>query len=70
MVAAVSHFRRYGGDITVASQPGVGTRFKVWLYCEPTITEDAETIAEQLHDFEHQEAACGHLESTDGSGHC
>ena len=62
--------RRYGGDITVASQPGVGTRFKVWLYCEPTITEDAETIAEQLHDFEHQEAACGHLESTDGSGHC
>ena len=62
--------RRYGGDITVASQPGVGTRFKVWLYSEPTITEDAETIAEQLHEYEHQEAPCGHLESTGDSGHC
>lgn len=62
--------RRYRGDITVASQPGIGTRFKVWLYSEPTITEDAETIAEQLHEYEHQKAPCGHLESTGDSGHC
>lgn len=41
--------RRYGGNITVSSQPGVGSQFRVWLLCQPQLTEDAETIAEQLH---------------------
>ncbi len=44
--------RRYGGDITVASRPGVGTRFEVWLKSKPEIIEDAESIAEQLRTFE------------------
>ncbi len=44
--------RRYGGDITVASELGVGTRFQLWLRTEPQLIEDAETIAEQLHAIE------------------
>ena len=47
--------RRYGGNITVSSQPGVGSEFKVWLRSEPKMTEDAETIAEQLHAVEQHE---------------
>ena len=47
--------RRYGGNITVSSQPGVGSRFNVWLRREPKMTEDAETIAEQLHAVENHE---------------
>ncbi len=46
--------RRYGGDITVASELGVGTRFQLWLRTEPQLIEDAETIAEQLHAIEAQ----------------
>ena len=41
--------RRYGGNITVKSGPGSGTVFTIWLLAEPQLTEDAETIAEQLH---------------------
>ncbi|MCP5306312.1 MAG: cache domain-containing protein [Chromatiaceae bacterium] len=55
--------RRYGGDITVTSQPGVGTQFKVWLRAEPTIVEDAETIAEQLRSFEAGEPGADNPES-------
>ena len=55
--------RRYGGDITVASQPGVGTRFTVWLHTEPELIEDAETVAEQLYAVEKQDGAGGRLES-------
>ena len=44
--------RRYGGNITVMSTPGVGSQFKVWLLSQPQLIEDAETIAEQLHDAE------------------
>ena len=55
--------RRYGGDITVASRPGVGTRFKVWLKTEPDIIEDAESIAEQLQAFEAEGEAFDGLDS-------
>jgi two-component system NtrC family sensor kinase len=41
--------RRYGGAITVESHPGQGACFQIWLLREPRLTEDAETIAEQLH---------------------
>ncbi len=44
--------RRYGGNITVHSQPGEGAEFRVWLLQEPVLTEDEETIAEQLHAIE------------------
>ena len=55
--------KRYGGDITVASQPGVGTRFKVWLKTQPEIIEDAESIAEQLQAFEAGEEPFDGLDS-------
>ncbi len=55
--------RRYGGDISVASRPGVGTRFKVWLKTEPEIIEDAESIAEQLQAFEARGEAFDRLDS-------
>jgi two-component system NtrC family sensor kinase len=44
--------RRYGGDITVTSEPGRGTRFQIWLHTEPRIIEDAETFEEQLREAE------------------
>lgn len=40
--------RRYGGYITVESEYGKGTCFKVWMLSEPKILEDDEAIAEQL----------------------
>lgn len=40
--------RRYGGNITVSSQPGVGSRFTVWLLQQPQLTEDDQTLAEHL----------------------
>ena len=62
--------RRYGGDITVASKRGEGSRFSVWLRHEPQMTEDAQTIAEQLHAHEKQDRACAELESADDAGAC
>ena len=44
--------RRYGGNIEVASKPGGGTVFTISLLTEPQLTEDAETIAEQLQTAE------------------
>ncbi|MCB1800285.1 MAG: cache domain-containing protein [Gammaproteobacteria bacterium] len=41
--------RRYGGNITVQSKPGVGTDFQIWLLAEPQFTDDAETLVAQLH---------------------
>lgn len=44
--------RRYGGNITVASTPGSGAEFYVWLLTEPVLVADEETISEQLHELE------------------
>lgn len=44
--------RRYGGNITVESEPGVGADFYVWLLAEPVLVGDEETISEQLHEIE------------------
>lgn len=44
--------RRYGGSITVESEPGAGAEFYVWLLSEPVLVGDEETISEQLHGFE------------------
>lgn len=41
--------RRYGGNITLASSPGAGACFTVWLLSEPVMASDEETIEEQLH---------------------
>lgn len=40
--------RRYGGRIRVASRPGEGALFTVWLLRVPEYQEDEQTIAEQL----------------------
>jgi len=44
--------RRYGGNITVESEPGTGAEFYVWLLAEPVLVGDEETISEQLQEFE------------------
>ncbi len=44
--------RRYGGNITVKSTPGLGAEFTIWLLCEPELVEDEATITEQLHAIE------------------
>ena len=44
--------RRYGGNITVESEPGAGAEFYVWLLAEPVLVGEEETIAEQLHELE------------------
>ena len=49
--------RRFGGDITVESQKGLGSRFILWLRTEPEIIEDAEALAEQLHACEKPDSA-------------
>ncbi len=49
--------RRYGGDITVSSQRGIGSRFTVWLRSEPEMVEDAGTINAQLEAYDRPEIA-------------
>jgi two-component system NtrC family sensor kinase len=44
--------RRYGGSITVESQPSEGAELYVWLLSEPVLVTDEETISEQLHEIE------------------
>ncbi|MCB1758249.1 MAG: cache domain-containing protein [Gammaproteobacteria bacterium] len=44
-----SIIRRYGGNLTVSSTPGEGSRFSIWLLDEPQMVEDEETIIAQLH---------------------
>jgi two-component system NtrC family sensor kinase len=46
--------RRYGGDITVESLPGEGSRFTVWLRSEPLIVDDTEEVAAQVQAAEAQ----------------
>jgi len=41
--------RRYGGNISVESEPGKGTIFSIWLQQNAQIIEDDVAIAEQLH---------------------
>jgi two-component system NtrC family sensor kinase len=43
--------RRYGGTITVASEPGVGAEFTVHLLSEAEFVEDEETLVEQLRAY-------------------
>ncbi len=43
-----SLLRRYGGVITVASKPGEGALFTLYLLQEPEFHEDEETLMEQL----------------------
>jgi len=49
--------RRYGGDITVSSQRGIGSRFTIWLRSEPEMVEDAGTINAQLEAYDRPEIA-------------
>lgn len=44
-----SLIRRYGGNITVNSTPGIGSEFKIWLLSKPEMVEDETTIREQLN---------------------
>ncbi len=44
--------RRYGGNLTVRSKPGEGSRFSVWLLSEATLVADEEALAEQLRSLE------------------
>ncbi len=41
--------RHYGGNITVQSRPGKGTRFSVWLLKRARLLDDEAALAEQLH---------------------
>ena len=47
---SISHglIRRYGGNITLDSSVGQGTELTVWLLCEPQLSDDDATLAEQL----------------------
>ncbi len=47
---SISHglIRRYGGNITLDSSIGEGAAFSVWLLCEPQLSDDDTTLAEQL----------------------
>lgn len=43
-----SLIHRYGGNISVSSQPGKGTVFTIWLLLKPKILEDERELLEQL----------------------
>ncbi|MGA7801660.1 MAG: cache domain-containing protein [Gammaproteobacteria bacterium] len=42
--------RRYGGQLTVASQEGKWTRFEIFLHREPVYTDDEEALMERYVD--------------------
>ncbi|MBT2972149.1 MAG: hypothetical protein B6D72_05005 [gamma proteobacterium symbiont of Ctena orbiculata] len=44
--------KKYGGDISVRSDPGRGSLFSVWLLEEPDLTEDEAALMEQFHSVE------------------
>ncbi len=47
-----SIIRQFGGNITVESGPGKGTKFSVWILKEPEFMSDEESIAAQLASIE------------------
>jgi len=44
--------RRYGGDITVASEPGRGTMFEVRLLVDPEVVDDIGSYEQQIYTLE------------------
>jgi two-component system NtrC family sensor kinase len=49
--------RRYGGDITVSSEPGRGTVFEVRLLANPEVVEDVGSFEQQMYTLENQQDA-------------
>ena len=49
--------RRYGGDITVSSEPGRGTTFEVRLLADPEVVDDVVSFEQQLHTLENRQHA-------------
>jgi two-component system NtrC family sensor kinase len=49
--------KKYGGDISVRSDPGQGTLFSVWLLEEPDLKEDEAALMEQINSVEEELAA-------------
>jgi two-component system, NtrC family, sensor kinase len=43
-----SLMRHYGGKITVRSEEGQWTEFRVWILAEPEFVEEEETLMEKL----------------------
>ena len=48
--------RRYGGNITVESQLGKGSRFSIWLLTVPELIDDETMLSEQLQSYEEEAA--------------
>ena len=44
--------KRYGGNITVESNPGKGARFQVWLLSEPQFSKNDNALIERLRSIE------------------
>lgn len=52
LTVSYSLIRRYGGNLTVESELGKGTEFRLWIREHPRFMEDEETIIEQLRAIE------------------
>lgn len=51
--------RKYGGNITLKSEPNKKTEFKIWLHKNPDFKDEEDTISEQLHDIEKMSESLG-----------